>query len=263
MSSVTAQVRYLNPEWKGRDEMPQIGDRESRRANTSKRGVEIHDARGMELDLDTSGFVLAEHSSRVGDFRDNEEVSSTYYDEVTRLIKGLTGADEVLIIQHVVRTEDSRDFNTAYARFVHCDYSIGDATGAARRSLESGSLTLDRSQHWEFAWYNTWQPIEREVQKNPLALIDARTLSTGDVVDYEYNGFGTPIVTSMPVFNPEHRFYFFPRMQTNEVLVIKQLDTRPDRAVSCPHTSFDLDAPEDAPGRRSIEVRLMCIFKDS
>ena len=64
----------------------------------------------------------------------------------------------------------------------------------------------------------------------------------------------------MPVYNPDHEFFYFPRMQTREVLVIKQLDSRPDRAVSCPHTSFDEAAPEDAPGRRSIEVRLMCAF---
>ncbi len=260
MSSVAAQVRYLNPEWKGRAEMPSIGDSESRRANTSKHGVEIHDARSIDADLDTSGFVLTEHASRMGDFHDKAEVAATYYDEVARLIKRLTGADEVFIAQHVVRTEETGDFNSAYARFVHCDYSISDIEGTVERSLENHSETLDPSRHWEFAWYNTWQPIEREVRKNPLAMVDTRTLDTGDVVDYEYAGFGKPVITAMPVFNPQHKFYFFPRMQTDEVLVIKQLETRPDRAVSCPHTSFDIEAPEDAPGRRSIEVRMMCAF---
>ena len=64
----------------------------------------------------------------------------------------------------------------------------------------------------------------------------------------------------MPVFNPDQRFYYFSRMQTDEMMVIKQLDTRPDRARGCPHTSFDVEAPPDAPGRRSIEVRLVCAF---
>ena len=75
MSSVAAQVRYLNPEWKGRAEMPCIGDRESRRANTSKHGVEIHDARSIDVGLDTSGFVLTEHTTRMGDFHDEAEVA--------------------------------------------------------------------------------------------------------------------------------------------------------------------------------------------
>ena len=33
--SVTAEVRYLNAEWKDREDIPSIGDRESRRALTS------------------------------------------------------------------------------------------------------------------------------------------------------------------------------------------------------------------------------------
>ncbi len=261
MQSVTAQVRYLNPDWRGRSEMPRIGDRESRHANTSKRAVDIFDARGMDLGLDSAGFMLTKHRSKVGDFHQDGEVRATYYVEIARLLQELTGAEHALILQHVVRTEDTSDFNKAYARFVHCDYSVRDARGNAERTLLAHGLELTPSQQWEFAWFNTWQPIEREVLKNPLAMIDARTLSFDDVVDYEYSGYGEPVRSSMPAFNPDHKLYFFPRMQTDEVLVMKQLDTRLDRARLCPHTSFDIDAPADAPGRRSIEVRIMCAFR--
>ena len=124
--SVTAEVRYLNAEWKEREDIPSIGDRESRRAHTSKLAVSINDARGMDLDLDTSGFVLTEHNSEVGNFQDAAEVRLTYYSEVSEIVKELTGADEVFITQHVVRTEDTSNFNVAYARFVHSDYSLSD-----------------------------------------------------------------------------------------------------------------------------------------
>ena len=257
---VNAQVRYLNPEWKGSSEPPHIGDRDSRRANTSKHEVSIYDARGLELGLDSAGFLLTNHESAVRDFHDKEEVAATYYREVTDLIQNLTGADEVFIAEHVVRTEDTSDFNSAYARFVHCDYSTTDPQAYAQRTLELREVELDPARQWEFAWYNTWQPIEREVQQNPLAMIDVRTLAEGDVVDYYFTGYGNEILTSMPVFNPQHRFYQFSRMQTNELLVLKQLDTRPGLRFSCPHTSFDLEAPADALPRRSIEVRLMCAF---
>lgn len=259
---IIGQVRYLNPEWKGRTDRPSIGDRESRRANTTKREVSIHDARSADLDLDVSGFVLARHDSAVRNFHDEVEVAATYYDEMVALIKQLTGADEVRIFQHVVRTEDSKDFNKAYARFVHCDYSISDPRANATSAFERRGGPLDPSKNWEFAYYNTWQPIEREVQRNPLAMIDARTLSEGDVVDYYYTGFGEGVLTSMPVASSEHQFYYFSKMQPSEILVLKQLDTRPGRAVTCPHTSFDLQAPPEALGRRSIEVRLMCAFAD-
>jgi len=258
--SVTAEVRYLNAEWKEREDIPSIGDRESRRAHTSKLAVSINDARGMDLDLDTSGFVLIKHNSEVGNFQDAAEVRSTYYSEVGEIVKELTGADEVFITQHVVRTEDTSNFNVAYARFVHCDYSLRNREKQRERALAEHKGELDVEKPWEFAWYNTWQPFDREVQKNPLAVIDARCLAEEDVVDYYYTGYGRKGLSSMPVFNPSYRLYYFPRMQTSEMMVFKQLDTRPGKALSCPHTSFDLKDSDDALGRRSIEVRMICAF---
>ena len=130
-SSVGARIRYLNPEWRDRDERPRVSSRETRRANTRFYDVEIEDARPMlergELDLDTTGFVLVPHRTRVRDFRNADEVSQSYYPEVVRLIKELTGADEVAILQHVLRTEEPASFNQAYARFVHLDYSESES----------------------------------------------------------------------------------------------------------------------------------------
>ena len=274
-ASVNAEVRYLNPEWKGRTDSPRIGDRTSRRANTNKRAVAIDDARGLELGLDTSGFVLTRHESAVRDFRDEAQVRDTYYREVGEVVREMTGADKVFVFSHTVRTEDTSDFNVAYARFVHCDYSLAGAAERRRNALVKHGADLDPARHWEFAWFNTWQPIEREVRKNPLAVIDARTLDLADVVEYYYTGYQnkrspetgamamateSAAASSMPVFNPDQRFYYFSRMQTDEIMVIKQLDTRPGRARGCPHTSFDIDAPPEAPGRRSIEVRMACAY---
>jgi hypothetical protein len=260
--TVRAEVRYLNPEWKERRETPSIGDRDSRRANTSRFVVSIDDARTSEVDfgLDSSGFTLGRHRSAVLDFHDAKQVESIYYDEIKTFMTKLTGAPLVVPWQHIVRTEDASDFNKAYARFVHCDYSLTDPAGEVARVLTGQGVSLDDSKSWEFCFYNTWQPIERRVQTNPLAVIDSRTLAADDVVDYNFTGYGRPILTSMPVYNPDHRFYYYPLMQTDEILVIKQLDTRAARARTCPHTSFDLDADPGALGRRSIEVRLLCVF---
>ena len=258
--AVRALVRYLNPEWKERSDVPAIGDRESRRRNTSKFEVSVRDVRGRALDLDEAGFALLPHASAVADFHDDREVERVYYPEVVELLERVTGADRVVLTQHVVRTEDTSDFNTAYARFVHCDYSLKEPRQQARRVLDDFGVVLDEEHGWDFAWYNTWQPIERPVLMNPLAMIDARSLGEGDVCEYEYAGFGSPVRSAMPVYNPDHEFFYFSEMQPGEMLLLKQLDTRPGRAVSCPHTSFDLKAREGALGRRSIEVRAMCAF---
>ena len=56
-----------------------------------------------ELSLDTNGFVLTPHETAVKDFYDPEEVKSVYYPEVERLLKRVTGAERVVIFDHIVR----------------------------------------------------------------------------------------------------------------------------------------------------------------
>jgi hypothetical protein len=265
-SCVRAKVRYLNSKWRDSEELARIGDRDSRRANTTPTDVDIFDVRPQnargELDLDTNGFRLSELHSAVTDFRDDEEVKSTYYSEVQSLVKELAGADHVFMMQHLVRTEAKDSFNTAYARFIHCDYSSHDVSSMARRMLERYELDPALSDQWDFAWFNAWQPFDREVQQNPLTVIDATSLEEADVVDYYYTGYGKDGRSSIPMFNANHRFCYFPQMQTGEVMIFKQLDTRSGVAQMCPHTSFDDNtAPADAPGRRSIETRMMCAFE--
>lgn len=272
MGTVLAQVRYLNEEWKDRDDVPQIGSRESRRANTSKREVVMHDARStpVEPNVDTNGFQLVEHEPAAIDFRDPKDVEARYYPEIEGLVRRLVGetgatVDTVLFTGNVVRTEDTSDFNKAYARFVHCDYSQNGEREVALKLLRDRGYDPDDYADAEFVWFNTWQPIERPAVQNPLSLVDSTTLAPGDCVDYYYTGYGKKeSLTSMPVFNPDHEFYYFSNMQTDELLLIKQLDSRPGVASVCPHTSFDnTEAPPDALPRRSIEVRLMCVLKNS
>ena len=263
--AVLADVRYLNAEWRARAEVPVVGDRESRRANTSKHPVRIHDARGGlasgDLTLDVNGFALLRHASDVRDFRDAEEVRRIYYPEIVALAKRATGAREVVITQHLVRTEDTSDFNRAYARFLHCDYTLHDPRGLAERALARRDLDGNDYSTCEFAWFNSWQPFDHAVERNPLAVVDASTVQAGDVLDYHYTGYGQKGKSAMPLHDPDHRFYYVQRMKTDELLFIKQLDTRQGVSKVCPHTSFDdPGSPDDAPPRRSIEVRMMAVF---
>ena len=119
--TVETQVRYLNDEWRHRRGLPSIGDRESRRANTSKHSVFVRDARTKRdaLSLDVNGFVLVDHAPTVMDFSDENAVKSSYYSEIEQLTRDVSGADEVFITNHLVRTEDKSNFNNAYARFLH------------------------------------------------------------------------------------------------------------------------------------------------
>ncbi len=264
---IHAQVGYLNSEWKGREERPKIISGKTRRANTSPRTVQIEDARPLHernaLDLDRNGFTLVRHRSSVRDFRDSREVTQKYFPEMAALLRDVTGADQVFAhAYYQLRSEDPENFLNAYSLYVHCDYAVR-LSGSMTKGLlrEHASPLADDARGWSFAWYNIWRPIEREVQKNPLTLLDASTLDPADVIEYHPAEGGEDMVASLPVYNERQRLYYFPRMQTDEVLVFKQLDSRPDKAQVCPHTSFEHpNTPQDALERRSIELRMMCAF---
>ncbi len=263
-TTVEAKVRYMDPKFAEAGEIPEIGNRETRRAATAVHFVEVLDARPLasegSLGLDTTGFVLARHDPELRDFSDHDAIARRYYPGVESLVAKLTGASHVFMMSHVVRTENPLDFNNAYARFVHCDYTPKNARAFSKMVLEEQGADLDPDA-WDFVWYNTWQPFDREVQQNPLTLIDASSLEDGDLREYLYTGDGGANVSLMPVQRDGHRFYFFPRMQTDEIMVFKQLETRSEAGLPCPHTSFDdMTAPDDALGRRSVETRLMCAF---
>lgn len=269
LERVKANVRYLNPEWRGRAEVPRIWSKETRRAYTSFHTVEVSSARPLaergELDLDRHGFALVPHSSRVRNFRDDGEVRRVYYPEIEALIRRLTQPAHVEFYRHSVRTENPTEFNSTYARYVHSDYSAENARQMAQNFMvERGVISDAEAERCDFAWYTVWQPIEREVQTNPLLLIDAQSVDPENTISYAFSKVDEGAYTRgyAPLFSERHRHHYFPRMRTDELIVLKQADSRPDRAHLCPHTSFDdPNSPPGALRRRNIEVRMVCLFE--
>lgn len=258
---VRARVRYLAPSSAGPGIPVSIGDPESVAKHTAEHEVNINDLRMIRSSVDAEGFELLDHTTKVRDFREEREVRDVYAGEITDLVTQYTGAQATFVTDYHIRRENSRQYEDSYAMFFHGDKPLGDARGYTVRRLGEIDAGLSTG-HREFAWFNTWQPIDREVQQNPLALIDATTVEPGDLSQYCYAGYGDDGRETSITYNPAHRVYYCPRMQTSELLLFKQLDTRPGRAGTCLHGSFvDPTAPADALGRRSIEVRLLCVFQ--
>ena len=214
-----------------------------------------------KVDLDRSGFMLTQHRTRLTEFRNPDVVADGYYSEMKELVCRVTGASRALVRSHLVRTEKPVDFNDGYARFVHCDYNVARLCDMAHELLARDGVTP--RENWTYAWYNTWQPFDHQVPNNPLAWIDWQSLPLPDVIDYFYTGHNQDSLVAAPVYNPDHRWWYIPLMETTEILIVKQLDSRPGRAVYCPHTSFDMSgaAPDSLP-RRSIETRLLAVFEN-
>lgn len=265
---VESQIAFLNDDWRDRDEIPRIYSRESRHANTTKRDVLIYNARlrheAGDLDLDGSGFILVEQETAVSEFRDKHAITDVYFPEMKQLILAETGAFDAFPVQfYQVRTREPEHFFDAYSLYLHCDFSPKGWIGLAQRWIsDAGSDRKFEESEWDFALYNLWRSVAGEVQQDPLVVMDASTLDRADILDYstvKEAGKGTAAV---PLYAAGQKFYYVPRMQENEVLIFKQLDSRPGRALVCPHTSFrDPTASENARNRESIETRFVCVFR--
>jgi hypothetical protein len=213
------------------------------------------------VSLDANGFALVQHRSAVQDFFDDEEVRRVYYPEVERLLKQATGADRVHIFDHTVRrrvpdAEAQPDAPRQPVRRVHIDHTARSGPQRVRDLLPDEAEELLRGR---VQVVNVWRPIRGPLQDSPLAVCDATSISTNDLVPsdlvYPHRVGETYSVT----YNPSHRWYYVPRMQPDEALLLKCADTATDvPARFTPHSAFvDPTASLDAPPRESIEVRVL------
>jgi hypothetical protein len=226
--------------------------------------VPIVDGRtgGEPFSLDQQGFQLLRHDSAVRDFYDAEEVKQRYHAEVEELVKQATGATRVVVFDTTVRSalvEQPGGAVREPARRLHNDYTEKSGPQRVRDLLPDEADTLLKRR---FAMINVWRPIVGPVLDTPLALCDARTIDPGDFVatDLKYPNRTGEIYSV--TFNPRQRWYYFPRMQRDEAVLIKCYDSAKDgRARFTAHGAFDdPTTPADAPPRESIEARTLAFF---
>jgi len=227
--------------------------------------VAIHNGREEigDLSLDTNGFVLTPHETTVKDFYDPDEVKAVYYPEVEGLLKRVTGAERVLIFDHVVRNPVLAERGEKGARepatIVHNDYSFKSAPRRVRDHLPEEA---DRLLKNRFAEINVWRAIRGPIESSPLALCDARSLGPEDIVPSDLVYRERVGETYGFLYNPKHRWYYFPRLEPNEAILLKCYDSKDDgRARFTAHTSFeDPNSSPSAAPRESIEVRALIFW---
>jgi hypothetical protein len=229
----------------------------------SKHPTAIHNGRHEELSLDRQGFILVNQDSKVRNFYDDDEVRSVYYPEVERLVKEAAGAARVFAFDHNVRCGPMARRGDSGVRepvkYAHNDYTLKSGPQRVRDLLPAEAEALLK---YRFAVINVWRPIRGPVEEMPLAVCDARTIAPDDLVptDLKYPD-RTGEVHSL-AFNPAQRWYYFPRMRADEVILLKCYDSAQDgRARFTAHGAFeDPTTPPGAPARESIEVRTLVFF---
>jgi hypothetical protein len=229
------------------------------------RSVVIRNARlGGDLSLDQQGFQLVRQETAVHDFYDRAEVEKVYYPEIELLLKKVTGAEKVVIFDHQVRNiklskqgeKNARD----YVWMVHNDYTAKSGPRRARDHLAAAEAEQRLQQR--FAEINVWRPIRGPVESTPLAVCDAQSIDSKDFVptDFVYRDKVGEVYRF--TYSPNHRWFYFPRLERNEVILLKCFESKEDgRARFSAHSAFDdpTSPPEAAP-RESIEVRALVFW---
>jgi hypothetical protein len=227
--------------------------------------VVMHNGRldAAEFTLDRNGFRFVRHDTKVHEFLDEDEVRRVYYPEMESLVKAESGASRVVIFDHTLRTADdevreARKIREPVRR-AHNDYTEWSAPQRVRDLLPDEADELLRRR---FAIVQVWRPIRHPVESFPLAICDARSVSTEDFVVSERRYPNRVGQTYAIKYNPRHRWYWFPRMRRDEALAFKVFDSPKDgRARWTAHTAFDdPTAPPHARPRESIEIRTLAFF---
>jgi hypothetical protein len=230
--------------------------------------VPVHNARlrHQRFSLDREGFVLLDHASAVRDFYDDGEIAAIYDAEVKTLVAGATGAERVEIIDNTRRAA-SLDVQKERmirepASIIHNDYTARSGPLRLRDHFTEDPKQAEALLQRRFVIVNVWRSIRGTVLDAPLALCDAASLAPGDLVSVERQAKKRIGEIQQAVYNPAHRWYYFPEMGPDEALLIKTYDSATDgRARFTIHTSFDdPTAPAGAPPRESLETRCFAFF---
>jgi hypothetical protein len=280
-SFVEAVINFHRPARPG--EPPVVLDQDDPAMTTldvAPRRIRIRNARanGFAPSLSTTGFEIVTHKTKMADFQDRRQVEEIYFPEVARLMKSVTGAGDVLIFGEVLRStsDEIRDRTRVIPENERRDRTRQGVSASAhvdydRASTEAyvadivGTDKARRLLGRPFQLINLWRGVER-VERSPLAVCDGSTIAPTDLVPWEIRRpVGPRLVLARTGYqigySDGQRWYYYPRMAPDEVLLFKLCDSDPAAVQHVAHSAFaDPTTAPDAPPRVSFELRTICFF---
>jgi|TARA_B110000438_G_scaffold299446_1_gene349607 hypothetical protein len=266
MESLQAEFNYRKP-LKKTEEKPAFGLSEEDPNMPSHKAFtkQVHNARRSDLVIETGGFELINHKSSVKDFYNDDEVVGVYYREMSEHVKEKVGADDVQIFSHITRSEAQADSGERKGghRLVHNDFTT------------NFGKTIDPFlQEMEFKpkkviVFNLWRRFDQDGLDTPFAVCDKRTVSEEELIPTDLFNYikDQPDALTVEIYqssnNDKHKWYFYPKMNRDEVLMFKTFDSTEKPFLPTLHSAFDDPSFKDqkVSPRESIEVRAMCFFK--
>lgn len=207
----------------------------------------------------------AAYSKRMEAFRNADTpVKKIYAEETKKLVKSIIPrAKEIMPPAKGIRRSLGSGLLNAPAKFVHNDYGLNFDEIVQRNpffDFDKQKKLYEETKSNEYMLVNLWRPIKpmsTPLRSLPLCFLDSSTLSQDDFVTIDTKSLG--VSTSLKN-NPNHKFYYYPDMTVDEVVVFKQFHrVRNETSARMPvfHTAFpDPAADENTEGRVSFEYRV-------
>ena len=248
--------------------------------------LDILDGRTAELPgWEECGFELVAHESAVTSWDDDDELAAVHHRECEEMARRLTGCDAALVSNHIKRGPEfaERHQDLAPIMFVHSDFAIGyddlvrqsyvqpDRDGLTTALDRSGWTADDVAGARRLVILQFWRNLGPAKMDFPLAWCDARTVRPTDsrpipVSDYAGSGIDFEALAVLGPIEPSpYRWYAFPELQSDEVVVFRTYDTElVERGETwfTPHSAFrDPEVEVGHPARSSIELRAICLYR--
>ena len=225
--------------------------------------------------LDEHGFCLGRHHTDVTDWEQNYGPDTRYAAQVGEVAQRLTGADFVVPLGGMVRASDQTSATVQPpAAEAHVDFTQRSAERIAERLYRRARPEARGFNR--FIAFSLWRVLSPPPQDMPLALceggsvrddegtpntkVDVDEIPTGEALFAPIDGEENMTAATIFHYSPDHRWWYFPDMTPDEVILIKLYDSDHAKAWRCPHTAFrDASRPGAYP-RRSIEYRSIAYF---
>lgn len=240
--------------------------------------VTIRNARlAGPFSLDEHGFCLAQHVTQITAWQQNYTADSPYASEVREAVRHLTGADLVIPMGGMMRDSgETSDTVQPPAAEAHVDFTRRSAERIADRLYRRDRP--DGGGYRRFLAFSFWRALSAPPQDTPLALCEGRSvrdeegspntkvdvaeIPTGDALFAPIEGEEDMTAATIFHHSPGHRWWYFPDMTPDEVVLIKFYDSDHSTAWRCPHTAFRDHSRPDVQRRRSMEFRGIAYFSN-
>lgn len=227
--------------------------------------VIIRNARPIvnEFTLDREGFTLIQHKISCANEPDPEIMRDRYLEEMVPFIKNYFNASWVVARRGAVIARSAGGSSIPAVKdpvaLAHIDYVPIDGPVLAAIAGQMEGVPI--RSYSRLMIIQAWHVRTPPPQDFPLALCDGASFHDADIDAVDYAALGTTIKFGFVHFNPAQRWYYFPEMTADELILFKSYDSEVHCNPKTAHSAFDnRRACPNAKPRESLEGRFFVYY---